>query len=101
MMNDTEGVYTRTQAFNFLKTLLGIPKKSLINEKFFKLFFIKESEGIYLIKKPEDIIKGMFTREGIIGLNKMYYQKKLENKNAEAQEISEKVMNLVREILSK
>ncbi len=99
-MNDTEGVYSRTQAFNFIKNLLGIPKKSLINEKFFKLFFIKESEGIYLIKKPEELIKGLFTKEGIVGLNKMYFQKKLENKNAEAQEISQKVMSLVREILS-
>ncbi|MCX6754367.1 MAG: hypothetical protein NTU81_00870 [Candidatus Nomurabacteria bacterium] len=100
MIQDAEGVYTRTQAFNFLKNLLGIPKRSLINEEFFMLFFI-DSGNFYLIKKPEDIIKALFTQEGIVELNKTYYQKKLENNNIEADEISKKVMDHFRELLCK
>lgn len=99
MMNDTDGIYGRTQAFNFLKDLLGIPKKVLINEEFFKLFFMKESEGYYLIKKPEVFIKELFTKEGIAELNKAYYQNKLKNPE-KAKEISQKVTKIVRESLA-
>ena len=100
MINDTEGVYTRTQAFNFLKDLLGIPKKALISEKFFVLFFIEDSDRFFFIRKPEEIIKRVFTENGISELNKMYYKKKMEQKNDEAKEIFEKVTQVVKKSLA-
>lgn len=96
-----EEAYTRTRANNFLKKALGIPKKSLINERFFNLFFLKESDGVYFIKKPESLIESLFTSEGIIELNKVYYQNKLENKTAEAKEVAHKVMTLVKDLFTK
>ncbi|HLP86717.1 MAG TPA: hypothetical protein VK153_02475 [Candidatus Paceibacterota bacterium] len=96
MMSQMEGAYTRTQAFNFLKDLLGIPrKKSTISKEFFDLFFDEVDSGFYLLKKPEDFIRELFDKEGIAELNKMYYQKKKEKNREESQEIANTVRNIV------
>ncbi|MEK7572620.1 MAG: hypothetical protein AAB493_02060 [Patescibacteria group bacterium] len=99
MINDMDGVYTRTQAYNFLKNLLGVSKKVLLNKNFFCLFF-KESDGMFLIKTSEDIIKSIFTKEGIAELNNLYYRKKQEKNPAEAAKISQKVMQIVKKSLA-
>jgi len=94
MNSDTDGVYTKTQAYNFLKGLLGLSKKDFINKKFFSLFF-RESDNLYLIRQPEDIIKMIFSKEGIAELNKMYYQKKMEH-DPSAEQVAQKIMFIVR-----
>ncbi len=92
----TSGAYSKTGAYNFLKTLLGVSKKVIINKHFFDLFF-DESEGFYFIKKPEDLVKSIFTERGICELNKLYFEKKLEDKIDEASEIAKKVISSVKE----
>ena len=100
MINDMDGVYTKTQAYNFLKDLLGVSRrKVLINKNFFFLFF-KESDGMFFIKTSEDIIKSIFTKEGIAELNKLYYKNKEEKNSGEAEKISQKVMQIVRKSLA-
>jgi len=99
MMNDLEGAYTKTQAYNFLKNLLGVSKKIIINKTFFSLFF-KEYEGMYLIRKSEDSIKRIFTEEGIAEFNKMYYKMKQRNKPLAAQRIAKEVMKIVKKSLA-
>jgi hypothetical protein len=96
MINDMEGVYTRTQAYNFLKDLLGVSRrKVLLPKKFFFLFF-KESDGMYFIKKPEDIVRDIIKKEGIDELNNQYHKNKQEKNLDEAEKISEKVMRVVK-----
>lgn len=97
-MNEVEGVYTKTQAYNFLKDLLGLSKKCFLNKKFFSLFF-RESDDLYIIKRPEEIIKNIFTKEGIAELNRAYYQKKQEN-DPSAEQIAQKIMFIVRTSLA-
>ncbi len=95
-----DGVYSKTQAYNFLKELLGVPKGVLINKNFFSLFFSEFENGKYLIKKAEDVIINIFTEKGIAEMNKMYYLKKQENQIDEANKISEIVITLVKETLA-
>ena len=95
MISNQDGFYTRTQAYNFLKELLGVSKSVLINKSFFLLFFSESDGGMYVIKKPEDMIKNIFTEEGIVEMNKMYFQKKQEKQLEEANEISQKVRMVV------
>jgi hypothetical protein len=95
MIDTQSDAYTKTGAYNFLKDLLGVSKKIIINENFFNLFFI-ESGGFYLIKKPEDIISNIFAKNGIAELNKMYFQLKQENNSIEAEEIANQVMEIAR-----
>lgn len=95
-MTDTQqsGAYSKTGAFNFLKELLGLKKSATINKRFFELFFV-EAEGFYFIKKPEDLIKNIFTENGIRELNKLYFQKKSENQKVEAQQIAEGIIAVI------
>lgn len=76
MINDQDGIYTRTQAFNFLKGLLGVSKGTLINLQFFRLFFSGVGGGKYLIKANEDSIRQIFKEKGIVELNRQYYYHK-------------------------
>ena len=99
MMNDYEGVYTRTQAFNFLKDLLEIPKKAKINKTFFSLFF-KECDEMFVIRKPEDIIKRIFTENAIARINEEYFLLKEKGKLNEAHHVAEAVMTIIRESLA-
>jgi len=100
-MNNSQedGVYTRTQAFNFLKGLLGVKKNILISKRFFSLFFIGIEEGMYSIKSTEDTIKSIFTKEGIAELNKIYFQKIQAKETKEANEIREQVILVVQKDL--
>jgi hypothetical protein len=63
----------------------------MINKKFFLLFFEKAGDGYYIPRKTEESIKKVFSDELIAELNRMYYQKKKEDKIKEAQEIAENV----------
>ena len=78
MINVQDGIYTRTQAFNFLKGLLEVPKSVLINEQFFYLFFSNADGGMYLIKTREEFIRQIFKEKGIAELNRQYYYHKNE-----------------------
>lgn len=94
-MTDTQsGAYSKTGAFNFLKELLGLKKSATINKRFFELFFV-EAEGFYYLKKPEDLIRSIFTENGIRELNNLYFQKKSENKKEEASQIAEKIIIVI------
>ena len=93
--NNDDGVYSRTRAYNFLKDLLGVSRKVLINKYFFSLFFEKLDDKDFIIKKSEDIIKSIFTKEGLAELNKQYYQSKQEKNPVEAEKISEQVVQIV------
>jgi hypothetical protein len=73
-----EGVFTKTQAFNYLKDLLSIPKKSTINKNFFRLFF-KSADGLYMLKTSEEMIAEIFSEEGLVKLNSQYFELKKEN----------------------
>lgn len=94
-----EGVYAKTQAYNFLKTLLGVSKKVRINKTFFSLFF-KECDEMFLIRKPEDIIKRIFTEKGIAEVNKKYYLLKKNGEVDEAHRFAEQIMSTIRESLA-
>ena len=96
-MIDTQisGAYTKTGAYNFLKRLLGVPKKAIINRNFFNLFFT-EDENFFFIKKSEKAVKKLFQKEGIQELNNLYFLKKSANKTEEANEIAKNVLNIVR-----
>lgn len=95
-----EGVYTRTQAFNFLKGLLGVKKNILISKRFFSLFFTGIEGGLYSIKSTEDTIKSIFTKEGIAELNKIYFQKIQAKEVNEAKEIYEQVILVIQKDLT-
>jgi len=96
---ETGGAFSKTSGYNFLKTLLGVPKKATINKHFFALFF-DESGGFYFLKKPEDLIRSIFTDKGICELNKLYFEKKKDSKTEEASEIAKKVLAIVKESLA-
>jgi hypothetical protein len=93
-----EGFYTRTQAFNFLKELLGISKHALINKDFFFIFF-KESYGLFRIKKTEEEVKAIFLKNQISALNQRYRQEK-EKKSGEAKSISDEIFAKARRGMS-
>jgi hypothetical protein len=87
--------FSRTQAFNFLKKMLEVPKKVLINKNFFFLFFSEPEKGQFILKKSEDVIKNIFTEQGLAELNKVYYEKKKSNELSEAKKISTSVLEIV------
>jgi hypothetical protein len=73
MINDQDNIYSRTQAFNFLKELLEVPQGALINLQFFRLFFSGVGGGKYFIKTNENCIRQIFKEKGIVELNRQYY----------------------------
>ena len=99
MISKQDGSYTPTEAYNFLKGLLGVRKNVLINKQFFLLFFTKVDD-FYIIKKSENIIKDIFTKGGIAELNKVYYQKKKAKEISAAKKIAEQVTSLIQESLA-
>jgi hypothetical protein len=96
---NNEGVYTKTQAYNFLKGLLGLQKRDVINKNFFFLFFRKEDsfpgEKIYSIRKPEDMVKKIFAEKHLAGVNRIYYAEKKRNNKEKAQNIAQATMKSV------
>src|ERR1035437_9503682 len=89
MLESQDDLYTKTQAYNFIKKLLEVSKKVTISKQFFSLFFAEYDEARYSIVKTEDTIKSIFIENNLVQLNKTYYKKKQENKTLEAYEISQ------------
>lgn len=99
MINSAEeGVYTKTQAFNFLKDLLEVPHNVLISKKFFSLFF-EDSDSFFVIKQPESKIESIFENLKIPERNRNYFEVKMAKKTEEAKKIEEKVIQDVEELL--
>ena len=96
---NSAGTYTKTAAYNVLKDLLGIPRSALINKNFFEIFFV-ESDGFYLIKKPEEIIRNIFAKNGIGELNKLYFEKKMKQKIEEAADTAETILSVMKRAIS-
>lgn len=87
-----EGVFSRTGAFNFLKTLLGVPKKVLINKELFNKIFLQQEEdahdpGAYRIQYPEDKIKTVFEKQKLAERNREYYSHKTANNYEEMKKV--------------
>lgn len=98
MLDVQSGAYTKTGAYNLLKGFLGIPKKSTINRDFFKLFFW-ESDGFYLIKKPETKVESMFKEKGIPSLNRLYYKLKTEGHILTAKDAQIDIINICQDAM--
>ena len=92
-----EGIYSKTQAFNLLKELLGVPKNVLINKHFFNLFFDEIEDRKFQIKNTETFIKELFTKKGIVEMNRLYYQEKMKKRTEMANACFKQTINLVRE----
>jgi len=91
--SNSSGTYTKTSGYNFLKNLLGIPKNAFLNKSFFNLFFT-ESEGFYIIKKPEEKVKSIIFDNGIIYLNNLYYKKR--NKKEFAEILAKEILSIIK-----
>jgi hypothetical protein len=89
-----EGVFTKTQAFNFLKELLCISKRCLINRKIVFLVF-EQSDGGFFIKKPESEVRNFFKARKIPELNRDYYRA-IKTRDPEALRISGKIISIIR-----
>ncbi len=92
-----DGVFTKTQAFNYLKVLLKVPKKATINKNFFKLFF-KSADGLYMLKTSEELIISIFSEEGLADMNQQYFILKTENATA-AKVLKSQIFNTVKDRL--
>ncbi len=76
LSKNDDGVYTKEQAFCFLKTKLGIPKNSLIFKDFFKLFFYRTEGNIYFILMDEVKIDSFFEENKVIQTNHRIFKVK-------------------------
>lgn len=97
MLFTQDGIYSRTQAYNYLRILLGVPKDACINSDFFALFFQQSDEG-FILKKPENDVERIFREHKIAEMNKEYFDAK-ELKNPNAVEISKRIMSVAREAM--
>lgn len=88
-----EGFYGRTEAFNLIKDLLGIPRSATINKNFFLHFFIESHNGFF-IRKPEEEIKKIFDENGIPGLNRKYFEAKAKG-DPSAKSISQEILGKI------
>lgn len=70
--NDS-GVYTKNEAYSLIKTKLGVPKKALIFEDFFKLFFYRTGDGLYIPLMDDNQISVFFEENKIPEVNKRIF----------------------------
>jgi hypothetical protein len=99
MMTDQEG-YSRTQAYKFLKNLLGVPKNVLIRKDFFNLFFQEADSSVYLPRKPEEVIQAIFTEKGIREINMAFHQKKCQENIEEARQLYSTLVKELKELIA-
>lgn len=73
MFSQNDGVYTKNEAYSLIKTQLGVPKKVLIFEDFFKLFFYKTGDSLYLPLMDDNQISLFFKENKIAEVNKRIF----------------------------
>ncbi|MEI6022882.1 MAG: hypothetical protein WCQ32_03530 [bacterium] len=98
-VNDANGFYTKTGAYNFLKELLGVAKNVLIKKEFFNLFF-EEVDGFFKIKKPEEFVRGLFEKNKIKESNFEYHALVQDNQSDKARTLFCNVHNNARALMA-
>lgn len=73
--NLEDGIFSKTQAYNFLKRLLGIKSQNTVNRKVFELCF-REMEGYWIPVESERFIQEVFSDLRIPERNKEYWNLK-------------------------
>ncbi len=97
--NHSTGFWERTEAFNFIKDLLGVPRKATINKNFFLIFF-RESFSGFLIKRTREEIIEIFEEYKLPELNNECYVATQE-KNPKAAMLREQIFAKAREGMAK
>lgn len=90
-----DGVYAKTDAYNFLKDLLDISHSVKIYRSFFNLFFTPLEEGFYKLNFTESEVIDIFNQGNIRDKNMQYFNLKITGEKDEAEKIRKNIMSCV------
>ncbi len=91
--SNSEGVYTKTRAYNLLKKKIGVSKKVMIYHRLFESAFVEIEGGKYLMIPTEEQLDSIFEKIQIQKRNEECYEMKKAGKHDSVTEISKAIVH--------